>query len=309
MKWCIPAKTFLLGEYAALTGAPAIILTTTPCFELTLVNQEGLPGIHPASPAGRLWSSFGYKGLGLHWTDPYQGCGGMGASSAQFLGAYFAIMHLQKKIPHPQVMLDAYLKSAWTGEGVPPSGYDVLAQALQGCVYIDRQHASCYTYNWPFADIDFFLLHTGRKLATHHHLQRIKAPQQVASLSAIVNKAQKAFEQVDSCSLSDAVNAYHRQLATMDLVAEHSLQHIASLKEHPDILAVKGCGALGADVLLLIVPTAAKAAISHYLREKNWKIMATSADLYVEEGLFANNSNKGLEISHLSGIIPPSLGR
>ena len=29
MKWQIPAKTFLLGEYAALAEASAILLTTT----------------------------------------------------------------------------------------------------------------------------------------------------------------------------------------------------------------------------------------------------------------------------------------
>ena len=34
--WKIPAKTFLVGEYAALTGACAIVLTTKPCFSFSL---------------------------------------------------------------------------------------------------------------------------------------------------------------------------------------------------------------------------------------------------------------------------------
>ena len=55
MKWFIPAKTFLLGEYAALAEASAIILTTTPCFELSLSSKKGLSGIHPKSPAGLWW--------------------------------------------------------------------------------------------------------------------------------------------------------------------------------------------------------------------------------------------------------------
>ena len=52
--WSIPAKTFLVGEYAALKEQSAILLTTTPCFELRLTSQPGLHGIHPQSPAGRI---------------------------------------------------------------------------------------------------------------------------------------------------------------------------------------------------------------------------------------------------------------
>ena len=47
MNIVIPAKTFLVGEYLALTGGPSIILTTTPCFELRQCNNLGLHGVHP----------------------------------------------------------------------------------------------------------------------------------------------------------------------------------------------------------------------------------------------------------------------
>lgn len=59
MKWRIPTKTFLLGEYAALADLGAILLTTPPCFELTLTETPGLDGIHPDSPAGRWWQEAG----------------------------------------------------------------------------------------------------------------------------------------------------------------------------------------------------------------------------------------------------------
>ena len=49
--WTIPAKTFLMGEYAALAGESALLLTTTPHFELSLTDNPGLHGIHPDSPA------------------------------------------------------------------------------------------------------------------------------------------------------------------------------------------------------------------------------------------------------------------
>ena len=233
----------------------------------------------------------------------------MGASSAQFLGAYLASMCVKKKSINQQDMLDAYLQSAWSGEGLRPSGYDVLAQSLQGCVYIDRQHALCQTYSWPFQDVAFLLLHTGQKLATHDHLQTTSLPSQINQLAAIVELTKNAFEHADSHQLINAVNAYHHQLMQMNLVAEHSRQHITFFKGQEDVLAVKGCGAMGADVLLLLVPGNRLLTMSTGLVATGWTIMATSADLYMDQPLIENNPTKKLEISHLSGIIPTSLGR
>lgn len=96
MKWLIPAKTFLLGEYAALAGASAILLTTYPCFELTLTSKNNqLSEIHPKSPAGVWWQQQ-HLDHGLIWNDPYTERGGLGASSAQFLASYLASCFLKK---------------------------------------------------------------------------------------------------------------------------------------------------------------------------------------------------------------------
>lgn len=279
MKWSIPAKTFLLGEYAALLGGPAIVLTTLPCFEVALSNKPGLQGIHPDSPAGRWWIQQGYDQQGIQWDDPYQGCGGLGASSAQFLGVYWASMYLQKSPVNQEDMLDAYLQCAWQGQGLPPSGYDVLAQSLQGCVYIHKQQKHCEVLKWPFDDLAFLLLHTGKKLATHQHLQTIELPDQINPLVEIVASAKTAFARADSQGLIDAVNAYHQQLAQLNWVGDHSLQHIDFFKQHPDVLAVKGCGAMGADVLLLLVAKNRQSKMSKHLSEMGWRILATSESL------------------------------
>lgn len=288
-KWSIPAKTFLLGEYAAIAGAPAIVLTTSPCFEVTLSDKIGLHGIHPESPAGKWWLQHGQKDVGLQWNDPYQGRGGMGASSAQFLGAYLASMHEQKKKVDQQHMLDAYLQSAWHGEGLRPSGYDVLAQSQHGCVYIDKQNDFFQNFSWPFQDIAFLLLHTGQKLATHHHLQTMALPSHLSQLTAIVDIAKTAFEQVDSQRMVDAVNAYHHQLMHMNLVAEHTMRHVESFKKQPDIVAIKGCGAMGSDVLLLLIPTNQQTALSQRLSKSGWNILATSKKLHTGAPLIENN--------------------
>src|SRR4051812_39210067 len=106
MKWQIPAKTFLIGEYAALVGHSAILLTTTPCFELSLEPSEK-NFIHPESPAG-LWLKKQEANIKLTWKDPYQGQGGLGASSAQFLSCYLATCYLQNKTVELEQLLQAY---------------------------------------------------------------------------------------------------------------------------------------------------------------------------------------------------------
>ena len=282
MKWSIPAKTFLLGEYAALADSSAIILTTSPCFELTLSQNPGLMEIHPESPAGIFWTQQGHADVGLQWHDPYQGRGGLGASSAQFVGAYLASMHLKKEEAHHQGMLKAYWRCATPGIGLRPSGYDVIAQSLSGCVYINRKKNLCRADPWPFQDIGFLLLHTGQKLATHHHLQAMPPLllDPINRLSAIVDTAEEALLQVDSHQMIKAVQAYHEALAHMDLVAEHSLEHIDFFKHQPNILAVKGCGAMGADVLLLLTPALKLNAMRHQLSAMGWGILATNLDLY-----------------------------
>ncbi|MDP1603044.1 MAG: hypothetical protein Q8M03_07245 [Legionella sp.] len=279
MKWHIPAKTFLLGEYAALAGASAILVTTTPSFEVELIADNELRGIHPDSPAGRWWA---YVNLphGLAWHDPYAGRGGVGASSAQFLGAYLASCYVTHIEPEHQAMLNAYYHCAWEGQGLRPSGYDLLAQSLHQCVYINREQVIMTCYDWPFDDISFLLLHSGQKLATHHHLQMAKLPSAIQELSAVVDEAKEAFAEKNSGALINAINAYQDHLVRLNLSADYTQQQISQLKLNSKILAAKGCGAMGADVFLLIMPATELDSQAENLAEQGWTILANSNSLY-----------------------------
>lgn len=280
MIWRIPAKTFLVGEYAALAGASAIVLTTNPCFELRLTKEASLQGIHPNSPAGKWWMQQGLSKQGLLWWDPYQGKGGLGASSGQFVAVYRAHCQLSGRLLVNQHLLDDYYHVAWQGEGLKPSGYDVLAQSNSGCVYINRQQERLECFDWVFSDLAFILIHSGKKLATHHHLQQTKLPQAIEFLSATVELARNAFQYADSDCLVKAVNRYQKQLTDLQLMSSHSLEQLAILQTESDVLAAKGCGASGVDVLLLLVPATALHALVSRLKIKRWDILATSEDLY-----------------------------
>ncbi|MBA3537418.1 MAG: hypothetical protein H0T84_12555 [Tatlockia sp.] len=297
MTFQIPAKTFLLGEYAAIAGASAIILTTIPCFELAFTEDDKMHGIHPDSPAGQWWAHHRISSQGLSWRDPYQGIGGLGASSAQFLGAYLASCKLLHLDPNQKALLDAYYQCSWRGEGLKPSGYDVLAQSQNQCVYINHEQKIIKAYEWPFKDISFLLLHSGQKLATHYHLQNMRLPNSINQLSATVELAHQAFEQADSEKLVEAVSCYEQQLASLGLVASHSQEHVRIFNSQPEVLAAKGCGALGADVLLLIVPSDCLKSKAKNLADEGWTVLATNNDLYAGRALMKNKPHKTLEIS------------
>ncbi|MDF1647003.1 MAG: hypothetical protein P1U61_08525 [Legionellaceae bacterium] len=281
MTFQIPAKTFLLGEYVALQGGPAIVLTTEPCFEVGLTTAtQPAPAIHPASPAGCFWKQSGMTEH-LTWFDPYNGIGGLGASSAQFLGAYLAYLSKHHQPLVEQALLDTYWEVSFKkGEGMRPSAYDVLAQAQHGCVYLNRSQSKNRVYAWPFSDIAFVLLHTGEKLATHHHLQALQCMDAAHILSPIVDLGIQAFEQASSALLIEAVNTYYQQLIALDLVASETQKKTKRLFEHPDVLALKGCGAMGADVILALVPACQLTDIITYFSDKNFPILATSRNLY-----------------------------
>lgn len=290
MKWQIPAKTFLLGEYVALSDGPALLITTSPCFELSLSDKPELLGIHPESPAGLLWQQENSAGKGLSFHDPYRGLGGLGASSAQFVGCYLAMCALQNKTPNQNEMLNAYYKYAFSGKGLRPSGYDVIAQAQHACVFINKKRHIKEIYQWPFADLSFTLIHTEKKLATHHHLQESRFPINTSILSTLVEQARDAFKQSDSELLVHCINRYHQELSASNLVAAHSAALIDEYTNYPEVLVSKGCGALGADILLLISTRDDAYELQEKLKAQGKIIVGTELCLYLSHfDYFKNN--------------------
>ncbi len=286
MKWCIPAKTFLIGEYVALHAGPAIILNTKPCFEVTLTDEPGLQNIHPDSPGGKWWLKQDICSHGLAWHDPYQGLGGLGASSAQFLGAYVASRYLKTPFCQPisiDELMHDYLDSAWQGIGLQPSGYDVLAQHLQGCSYIYHQQHCYETIAWPFHDMAFILLRTGIKIPTHEHLNQLNLNDDLIDLLETAKSGCQAFQVGDSQGLIDSINIYHNQLKQRHWVSPYTLECIDRLHETMQPLAIKGCGALGADVLFVLISSNHLDSYVPKLIQNGWNVLATSRDLTLAE--------------------------
>ncbi len=178
--YSIPSKAFLLGEYGVLKGAPAILFALTPRFHLCVKKEHDpqacqrrvLPdpcteaAWHSHAPAGRLLNWLESEKLSqpfsfLFW-DPFEGAGGLGASSALFGMVYFAYA---RELSH---QLRPSWKAAWKlyrklcgedslDEAVLPSGADLIAQ-WQGGVTLWNPICQQCSDLWPLVNASRFLI-------------------------------------------------------------------------------------------------------------------------------------------------------
>jgi mevalonate kinase len=279
MNYLIPAKTFLLGEYSATAKQSAIVMTTKPCFEYALNKTNAPISFHPESPAGTYLSRLGTPITNMSFIDPYHGLGGLGASSAEFVGVYLAQCKRYNKALDIHELLHAYQECAYSGIGLKPSGYDVIAQTLSGCVYINLQNNLIQCFDWVFSDLTFFLVHTGKKLPTHQHLAKMTIPLNTNALSETVDRAKEAFIHKDSNELLLCINNYQEQLETLNLVAPHTQDLINQLKLNEEVLAIKGCGALGADTILVFTTLDKADELEKKLTSLKLQILSTPASI------------------------------
>jgi mevalonate kinase len=271
LRLSVPSKSFFLGEYLALVGGRTLLAATLPRFELQVMPGSGaVRGVAPASPAGRLIAanagSFGT--VDLEFTDPHAGAGGWGASAAQFLMCYAALERIRDQATDAtaprldvEAILSAYVKAAWDGGGYPPSGADIVAQLEGGIVEFAKAGGVLRTHAWPFDELDFLFVPTGNKVATHEHLRDL-GPIDVTVLSAHASRACAALLSGDSARFVEGMRGYAAELERQALVHPGTLALLRRLDALPGVLARKGCGALGADVVVAIVQSDSATAIA-----------------------------------------------
>jgi mevalonate kinase len=284
MSWQVsaPSKTFLVGEYVALQGGPTLILTTAPRFSLhiTAYRQHYHPfkaqGITAASPAGQFLRQTAdeWHGLGLNFYDPYHGIGGFGASTAQLV-MVMAFAKWRKRYQlstlqiayDPETMVQNYQKLTWKGEGVAPSGADFIAQWHGNICLFHRQAKQLLQFEWPFPDIQWVLIHTGQKLVTHHHLCHLPSVDTVP-LATLAAQANQSLQTANAQEFVAAVQAYGDALQQQQLVTPFSKQLLTQLQQRPEVLAAKGCGAMGADVVLALIIKNQRHDFENWLRQQ-----------------------------------------
>jgi mevalonate kinase len=249
MKLSVPSKTFLVGEYAVLHSGPAVLLTAPPFFSYDTVSRE--------------------------FADPYNGLGGFGASSARFV-----LEEQAKGITDPWEIWQRFRQSGLSG-----SGADAIAQSFGGMVFFHPAAKQLEKLAWPTPDLSVALIHTGNKLPTHEHLAALALRKQFNDitsdeLSAITLSAYQACKTSNGLLFIKAINDYAEKLLSLNLVAETTLLLLNKCRMRNDVLAAKGCGAMGSDVILLIIPTAQKNEIIDWAKQEQLNLIFCGNEFY-----------------------------
>lgn len=253
----VPGKVFLLGEYAVLAGAPALIAAIPPRFSLSRASFPGSreSAFHPESPAGRS-SLVRANAGGWHWLDPASGDGGFGASTAQF-----ALAAAASGVFDPETLWREY-RRVHGRAGVPPSGADLMAQVHGGVVEFRSDGASCSVrqHGASLTQVHLLVLQAshqeGRKTATHHHLSRVTpvVVEQICSVvQPILERALRAFAGADAHAFAACLEDYADGLSRFGLEVDAARADRGVLAQIPGVLGVKGAGALQSDALVLVI--------------------------------------------------------
>lgn len=283
----IPGKTFLAGEYLALHEGPSLVFLSQPQFELRVQKGTGKhTSFHSESPAGLFIDKHPdfFAEFDLEFFDPLKGKGGMGASTAQFLSLY--ALWLSKEVPQQDMeklfdykhLLEAYYSCAWQGQGLRPSGHDLLGQLKGSFSFIDKSKGLISVKGWPFEDLEMHLLHTGNKIATHEHLKDLKSFSS-ADLLKSFEMIKDSFDEGASKNLIAGIQSYAQALQELNFTCAQTLELLQNLYNLPGVLAAKGCGALGADVVLVLTQKNNSAALSEYCSTHGLSLLASDKDM------------------------------
>lgn len=298
----IPGKTFLAGEYLALLGGPAITIATEPKFKLIIkeMPQTGSLLFHPQSPAGKYYAFHEdfFKDYHLEFVDPYQ-AGGFGSSSAQFAMLHTFFNLKEKVFSEAEKFFDWHLllkdyRDFAAYEGRPPSGADIVGAAAGGVTWFNRSQGHLQTFAWPFEDLEFFICLTGQKVPTHEHIAQLDF-EKIKSLENSFGSFLQSLQQIDSQSFVNSLKNWSEALIEHNLCVESSLEILAQIKKSPDVLVAKGCGALGADVVLVIAEMQNSEELRKYLKSLNLNVVADSSQLAT--GLQIKSRESELELS------------
>lgn len=290
-----PGKTFLAGEYLALTGGSSLLFCSSPRFELHVKKIEskdhalrnGECPFHQESPAGKLFerNKDFYQQYSYKFVDPYAGAGGWGASTAQFLTLY-ALRAYETESKRDgeryfdvKTLLQDYIQFSWNGEGLAPSGADLVAQFIGKLVWYDKAAGRMSALKWPFSSLNIALIQTGNKVPTHEHLKNMTSEklQALAPMQAVMNRMHEALSTENESQFIESVMNFRSCLKSSQLESESTSDLLESISKIDGVLAAKGCGALGADVVFVL--TSNLLALQSWSDRHSKKIVATDNSL------------------------------
>lgn len=276
----IPSKTFLLGEYAILSGSPATLVTTAPFFNLHVKDGDGVAsGFHPESAAGMFIREHRplFAKLDIEFSDPHTGKGGFGASSAQYLAVWALKATLQNSVFDLEKAF-ADFKKMLALKNDRSSGADFLSQAVGGVPVLQVDPVAVLPSSWPFRDLSFAIFRTGVKVNTHEHLaQNEISPQPELAEISVASLA--AFKEGKSVEWLSHVQRYAKVLKDQNLIAGTTRTLLSRFESIPGIRFAKGSGSLGADTVVVYMNPADKETVIGDIRALGLECVSTESDI------------------------------
>ena len=248
------SKTFLVGEYSVLFGGSAVVLLTSPSFELQAIGKQAeLIGVGKLSPAGKFYAKHRdiFENLSLTFIDVHHESGGFGASSAQFVLLYKLMLHITGAAFDIKNFLEEYRALAGNGE-VLPSGADCVCQFLNHHIYFDNKTCTVEQIEFDLPNIAFAIFKTNFKVATHEHLRTLRPDFDISELQGCTQNVANGLKTKNEKLVISGVNDFFQRLCEMNLVLPQTKETVSQLKKDSVILAAKGCGALGADTIIVL---------------------------------------------------------
>lgn len=286
MNFCIPGKTFLVGEYAVLVEGEALCIATEPCFRVHSQKSLSEKSIfHGESAAGLLLKKNNISGSSINCQikNPY-GQGGFGYSTAEFIAIWFNLNKstLVEGLSDNDIdrIFNNYQELYLDGNSNQrPSGADLVSMIKGKVTHFKPNVSDSYSNDWVFNDLSFVIISTGLKIKTHEHLATLDRSQ----LGELKSKSSQSIQNY----LLNKRELFLKSLSEWSqLLNEKGLQHKNSWsfkldfeKNHPEILLAKPNGALGADTMTLFFDPKDLNRIKEILKLKNINIIATEKNI------------------------------
>ena len=143
---------------------------------------------------------------------------------------------------------------------------------------VDRSIEKIESTSWPFTQLKFALARTGEKIATHIHLNQLRL-REIEALRLPVRMVWQGMIEADEDMFLSGLNRFAERLEKKDWVAPSTRSLMKRLSFIEEIVGMKGCGALGADVLFIAYRSTPDSDLLRQLKDLGLEIVATSDDL------------------------------
>lgn len=315
----IPSKIFVIGEYAALLGLPAILLNLKPYFEFCLSDESLAPkgfknwNPHPDSPAGKNLKKMDSSPF-LFRKDPHENRGGFGGSTAEFLALSQFIQNKNQKDFFKENN-PSHTKVEWISEvfrdyiekhedkKIKPSGMDLLSQFYGGfhCIRsIDPNQKKNYlphevlSLDSKLSSLNLVVFGTShienRKTKTHEHLDLLKINEleiQKTIFKEIIDDAYRAIHDLNLKRLGECFTQYANLLKQMKLESNEVSKDRSDFLSISGVYGIKGCGALQTDAMIVVC--------ENEMARESVKTLGKKKGFYEFESV--KNSASGLHVS------------